>query len=214
MKDNGIIYEVHETTAKVVECENKNDKKLKIINIPSKVDGKPVTEIGNSAFEGCNFLSSVVIPDSVIKIGNSAFNYCELLASVVMPSSIIEIEEWTFACCTSLKSIAIPNSVTRIGEYAFFGCKSLMSVTIPDSVREIDGWAFAECESLESVSIPCFIKISKEVGFDSIFASCKNINHVQFSQKLVDRPDADDIFNQLFKAGLRTREVLLRIPTL
>ena len=30
--------------------------------IPSEIDGKPVTEIGNGAFYGCTSLTSVVIP--------------------------------------------------------------------------------------------------------------------------------------------------------
>ena len=35
-----------------------------------------VTCIGNSAFSGCNTLSSITIPNSVTSIGSSAFEYC------------------------------------------------------------------------------------------------------------------------------------------
>ena len=60
---------------------------------------KGVKVIGNWAFEFCNSLTSINIPNSVTTIGKCAFNGCK-----------------------SLISINIPNSVTTIGEYVFNGC--------------------------------------------------------------------------------------------
>lgn len=42
------------------------------VTIPNEMGGKPVTSIGDSAFEQ-KTVTSVVIPDSVTSIGNSAF---------------------------------------------------------------------------------------------------------------------------------------------
>ena len=40
------------------------------LNIPSTIEGKPVTSIGDKAFYECsNFTGSLVIPDSVTSIG-------------------------------------------------------------------------------------------------------------------------------------------------
>lgn len=100
--------------------------------------------------------------------------------------------------------------VTEIGSLAFANCESLKSVTIPDSVTTISNVAFDNCGSLRSINIPDSII---RIGVNA-FKNCPNISQIHFSQALVDRPDADEIFNQLFKAGLRTREVLLKIPTL
>ncbi|MDR2495244.1 MAG: leucine-rich repeat domain-containing protein [Spirochaetaceae bacterium] len=41
--------------------------------IPARIEGLPVTAIGNSAFYGCSSLTSVTIGSSVTAIGNSAF---------------------------------------------------------------------------------------------------------------------------------------------
>lgn len=44
------------------------------VTVPSEIDGKTVTSIGNGAFEGCN-LEIVIFPDSVTSIGDYAFGY-------------------------------------------------------------------------------------------------------------------------------------------
>lgn len=55
-------------------------------------------------------------------IGNSAFNNCSELVSVIIPNNITSIGEYAFNGCSSLTSVTIPNSVTSIGDYAFYKC--------------------------------------------------------------------------------------------
>ena len=49
------------------------------IIIPNTYEGLPVTSIGDWAFDSCDSLTSVVIPDSVTSIGEYAFLYCSKL---------------------------------------------------------------------------------------------------------------------------------------
>ena len=107
-----------------------------------------LTTIGSSAFENCDSLTSVTIPDSVTTIGDWAFYDCDSLTSVTIPDSVTTIGDYAFNWCPSLTSITIPDSVTTIGDWAFSGCTSLTSVTIGDSVTTIGGGAFASCHSL------------------------------------------------------------------
>ena len=52
------------------------------VEIPEKINGKSVTSIGNYAFEYCENITSVTIPDSVTSIGVYAFEYCASLKSI------------------------------------------------------------------------------------------------------------------------------------
>ena len=127
--------------------------------IPPTYQDLPVTEIGNEAFKGCNYLYSVTIPNSVTSIGGSAFSSCGNLESINIPNSVTSIGDRAFEGCRSFTSITIPDSVTSIGDYAFASCSSFTSITIPDSVTSIGDYAFASCSSFTSITIPDSVKL-------------------------------------------------------
>ena len=120
--------------------------------IPGEIDGKKVTEIGDSAFKGCTELTSITIPDGVIGIGNNAFSGCTSLETVTIPASVTYVGNSAFYGCTSLKSVTIPESVTYIGGYAFAECYSLKYADIPANVTGIGTSPFYNCRSLENIN--------------------------------------------------------------
>ena len=89
---------------------------------------------------------------SVTTIGEGAFENCDGLTSVTIPNSVIVIGPYAFGGCRNLPSVTIPNSVTTIGDGAFVLCGNLTSVTIPNSVTTIDVGVFAYCDRLTSVT--------------------------------------------------------------
>ena len=99
------------------------------VEIPRKINGLPVTSIGESAFWNCISLTSVTIPNSVTSIGDLAFMYCPLT------------------------KVTIPNSVTSIGVEAFFGCQKLTNVSISKSVTNIMAPVFWECPNLTAITV-------------------------------------------------------------
>ena len=109
--------------------------------------------IASGAFEFCNGLTDIVIPDSICIISSGAFRSCVNLSNVIIPDSVTYIDDWSFADCTGLTKVTLGNSLTNIGNYVFEGCTGLKSITIPDSVMRIGNNVFNGCISLKSIKI-------------------------------------------------------------
>ena len=106
-----------------------------------------VTQIGKSAFCGCDFKGSVTLPKGLTQIGAGAFLNCFNLTGVTIPQGVTSIGDSAFLNCTGLTSVVIPEGVTNISGRAFGACYGLPSVTIPKSVTSIGEAAFSGCLS-------------------------------------------------------------------
>ena len=98
-----------------------------------------------------NGIGTLIVVGTITQIPASAFNGCDSLTSITMPDSVTLIGSYAFNECDSLTSVTIPDSVTTIGDRAFTDCYRLTSITIPDSVMSIGVFAFYRCYSLTSV---------------------------------------------------------------
>lgn len=160
--------------------KNKAYKRTEVI-IPSSIENKPVTSIGNSSFMTYNssYVKKVVIPDTVTKIGECAFDYCYELTDITMPNSVTEIGDDAFSTDTSLESITLPNSIKTIGNNAFGSCSCLKNVVIPESVTSIGDRAFAGDDNLTSVTIYSNNASIGEKAFGYIHNSNGNIDKME-----------------------------------
>ena len=112
----------------------------------------------------------IVIPEfynemRVTGIGKNAFHGCDFLLSVIFPESIITLGEGAFSGCTSLKTVTL-SAVTAISKNCFYGCSSLVRVAIPEGVISIDGDAFYGCASLKTLFVPTSVVIIASNAFD------------------------------------------------
>ena len=98
-------WEITKRGARIIGCDEKFEGAMEI---PSRLDGVPVVEIGEGAFSGRHLLESVVIPDSVEVVGERAFAECDGLEELRLGAGIKKIEEYAFNSCSSLKSVEIP----------------------------------------------------------------------------------------------------------
>lgn len=149
----------------------KCDVSAKSISIPSKMNGLPVTRIGENAFDGCSYMTNVVIPDSVISIGSWAFRNCSSLESLTIGENVESIGDWAFYQCTKLKALTIPNNVVKIGNRAFSNCNYLENVYIGEKCKNIGNYAFSNCYSLKEITIPANVS---DIGVKA-FDSCETI---------------------------------------
>lgn len=166
-----------------------------------------VESIGRYAFQNCDNLTSITIPESMTRIeeravsncsslediifqnsssityiGKSAFASCTSLTSVQIPDGLKSIEESTFSNCTNLKSVVIPFGVEKISSFAFLRCSSLTEIIIPNSVTTVGKQVFADCSNLKSVSLSDEVKTITQ----SMFNGCKKLEHVALPSKLTN----------------------------
>ena len=72
--------------------------------------------------------------DYLMHIGDSAFQNCSNLTSVIVPALLLSIGSSAFQDCSNLTSIIISEDVKYIGDSAFFGCSRLETVTINEYI--------------------------------------------------------------------------------
>ena len=129
-----LTWDTSGDTVIITDCDTAATGELVI---PDIIDGKPVGSIRQYAFEDCNSLTSVLIPDSVTWIGWGVFQRCFSLECVMIPEGITTIEGSTFANCSSLVCLTIPGTVTSVGVTAFAFCGGLKKVVFEGDAPSI-----------------------------------------------------------------------------
>ena len=110
-----------------------------VFYIPERLDGEPVTEIGERAFYGCRWLERVVIPETVERIGAYAFAECRSLEHVVFPPVTRQVGDYAFYNCMALKAISFGAQLSAIGYGAFKNCLELSSIDMEIVPGRING---------------------------------------------------------------------------
>ncbi len=147
--------------------------------IPYEIDGVPVENIGNYAFNRNSTytnankikvdLTSIVIPDSVKTIGNGSFettstNFPATITNLVIGNSVETIGNRAFFnnsysssnisyYAYNVPTINIPDSVKTIGDYAFYNHNKLTNLTLGNSIESIGSNTFKGNSRLQTVTI-------------------------------------------------------------
>lgn len=147
------------------------DTKLTEIVIPDSLgtadSEKTGFALGTYAFNGCDSLRRVVLPDGLRTITMHCFEGCTNLESINIPDSVTLIYKYAFSGCANLRTVNIPNGVTYIEEYTFSGCAGLESVDISDGVKSISEYAFSECTNAD-INIPNSVTFINMTAFTNV----------------------------------------------
>ena len=205
-----LTYEVLENgTLEIMGCDNyMSTGKLEI---PSEINGKPVTKIGEEAFRE-TAITEVVIPEGVISVEDNAFSSCKGLTKVTLPDSLTRLGNNAFAWCTVLTEVEIPDKLIDIGATPFYDTAWLTakqeenplvivngilidgetcsgSVTIPDSVIRVGADAFCWSTLTEVVIPDSVIDIENRA-----FEDCSSLVKVEIPDNGVNI--GDDAFRE------------------
>ncbi len=77
------------------------------------------TTIKAHAFDGCGYIKSLDIPNSVSTISDSAFKDCSGLIDLVLPYSVKSVEQDAFAGCRNLLNVSVLASNVQFADTAF-----------------------------------------------------------------------------------------------
>lgn len=188
---DGIYYNITSMTDLTVEVTNGDNEYSGDIVIPSTITYKSriltVTSIGRSAFEGCENLTSVEIPNSVTSIASYAFYNCRSLTSIEIPSSVTSVGNVAFDFCSKLEEVHISN-LTAWCNIKFDGIESnplhaakklylngelITELVIPDDVVNIKDLTFCGCNI---TSLEIHNRVTKIGG--NAFNSCSALTSV------------------------------------
>ena len=130
-------------TVEVESCNKNYEGKLDIPDIVTNNENSySVTSIGELAFDSCESLTSVTIPDSVTNIGDHAFDSCESLSEVY---------------CGGLEP-------PILGNCAFIRCASNLEIYIPFGTKD----AYVTAGWPEDNLVDMFIKSVKVVDENGV----------------------------------------------
>ncbi len=150
--------------------------------IPEEIDGAPVTEIADSAFSECYFLTKLTLPESITKIGRQAFSACTALESIYLPAEIEYMGAGVFDGCTALKAVDIPAGLTELPEASFYECSALERVSLPEGIEVIEPESFYKCSSLSGITLPESVT---SIG-DYAFQGCSSIKSIALPAETVN----------------------------
>jgi len=126
------------------------------------------TSIPDETFKDATYLTSIVLPNTIIYIGEAAFANSGL-RTINLPDSITIISANTFKDCRFLTTIIIPTSVTTIGEYAFANCTDVTAIYMDDSVMTIGEGAFAGCVNVEELRLSRVLESIGAKAFSGLY---------------------------------------------
>lgn len=130
--------------------------------------GAPLA-IGKSAFNYCDKLQAIHLPDEVNALGESSFTYCFNFTELTLSPGITAIPDNCFGSCSSLTSVDLSH-VTQLGKNAFGGCYKVETIKFNDSLTEIPTGAFSLCYALKELNLPRAVTKIGNQAFENCYS--------------------------------------------
>ena len=156
----------------------KNMKNLKALDL----SGAVIAEIPNNAFDGKNWLNSVIMPEGINRIGEYAFRGTNI-RKVNIPSTVTFIGRNAFyETPVQFVTFTEGSQLKTIDRYAFQRCASLQEIILPEGLETIQYAAFDLCTGMKRVVMPNTVTYVGAYGFASAYA----LESIKFSDGLTE----------------------------
>ena len=162
------------------------------ITIPSTIDGKPVTEIGNIFAKTEQTIECLIIPASVNVINRQTIRHLERI-ELDSGNTAFQLKDGVLFSSDGTKLILYPNADSRttyiipegtmeIKESAFLNAAQLTKIQLPKSLKLIDSGAFRNCKGLMEITIPDNVET---IG-DSAFKQCHALREISIPWHVIE----------------------------
>lgn len=115
-----------------------SDDRLVLVKCPHTIAGSytvspMVNTIGRGAFEGCNKLVELNLPEDLDTIEADAFKGCSSLTTIVLPKRLKSFKRPIFSDC-NIRHLLLPDEIDEhLGRMLIETCRKLVDVSINDS---------------------------------------------------------------------------------
>ena len=149
------------------------------VEVPAKVDGVPVTTIGESEDDKTNgHVITLILPPSIEHIEGTLLHKLSTLRRISFEGSdtysvrdgmIFSADGKTLVACPAAygESIEVPEGTTEIGDYALW-YSTATSVTLPEGLERIGNSAFAGTSNLKEIELP---RSLKSIGAEAFYVA-------------------------------------------
>ena len=124
-----------------------------VVDIPERIDGRPVTSIGPEAFRDV-CVRRIVLPDGLRRIGEYAFCACCFTEPLVIPDSVEVIGKLAFYRIGGMVENPIPASLRYIASCGYAGSGVTGTLVLPETLQFIGEKAFAWNTRLTGLVLP------------------------------------------------------------
>ena len=135
---------------------------IAVVDIPSEIDGKPITAIGDNCFFAHKEITMLSFPETLKSIDMQAFGMCKGIRELILSDSITEIESYAFRDCTGLRKIILPSSLRTLkrGVFSFTYPPDDVEIIISEGLEIIEPRVFSsgDLNQFFTVKIPSSVK--------------------------------------------------------
>ena len=195
--------------------------------IPSEIDGCPVVRISSWAFNGCDNIKSITLPDAIVNVVGETFYGCSGLTDIIVSENSVNYSSldgvlFNKDTTTLIKYPAgktdvyykIPDGVTSIGERAFQNCLDIIHIEIPKSVVSLALYALGNCKNIHITDLSAWCSMYIYATSDPATSYCAYLEHDlylndELVEELVIPDDVTNIGNYAFSSCHSIKSVVI-----